>query len=409
MSTSVNKLSARTVANTKTAGLYGDGGGLYLQVSATGTKSWLFRYKVDGRSRYMGLGSLNTVSLAKARELANECRQLRLKGIDPIDHRNGERAAARLDAAKAMTFDECRDAYIAAHESGWRNAKHRAQWTSSLNAYVTPVFGRLPVQTIDVALVMKVLEPIWTKKPETASRVRGRIESILDCARARGFREGENPARWRGHLDQLLPARSKVRRVKHHAALPFTEIGSFMTALREREGVAARALEFAILTAERTSEVLGATWDEINFKTRTWTVPALRMKADRNHRVPLCYDAVLLLQQMQAVQSSEFVFPGHRHGKPLSDMSLLMALRRMGRGDLTTHGFRATFKTWASERTNFPREVVEAALAHVVSDKTEAAYQRGDLFEKRRRLMAEWARYCASVTTTTGAVVPLRG
>jgi integrase len=408
MAKTVSKLSARSVANAKAPGLCGDGGGLYLQVSNTGTKSWLFRYKVGGRSRYMGLGSLGTVSLAKARELASECRRLRLQHIDPIDHRNGVRATARLDAAKAMAFDECRDAYLAAHNAGWRNAKHRAQWTNTLVTYVTPVFGKLPVQTIDVALVLKVLEPIWSTKPETASRLRGRIERILDWAKARGFRGGENPARWRGHLDQLLPARSKVRKVKHHAALSFDEITPFMTELREREGVAARALEFAILTAARTGEVLGATWDEINLRSRTWTIPAHRMKGHREHRVPLSDAAIRVLARMQELKSGELVFPGNRNGKPLSNMALLMVLRRMGRGDLTTHGFRSSFRTWAAERTGFPREVVEAALAHVIENKVEAAYQRGDLFEKRRRLMIEWAKYCARPRSAEGSIVSLR-
>jgi integrase len=407
MSTNVNKLSARAVSNAKTPALYGDGGGLYLQVSSTGTKSWLFRYKFGGRSRYMGLGSLATVSLAKARELASECRQLRLQGLDPIDHRNAVRAAALLDAAKAMTFDECRDAYIATHKVGWRNAKHQVQWVNTLNTYVTPIFGKLPVQTVDVALVMKVLEPIWSIKPETASRLRGRIERIVDWAKTRGFRSGENPARWRGHLDHLLPARSKVRKVQHHAALPFNEIASFMSALRERDGIAARALEFAVLTAARTGEVLGATWDEIDLRKRTWTIPAARMKGEREHRVPLSDDAIKLLEHMQNLQSNELVFPGHRRGRPLSNMALLMMLRRMGRGALTTHGFRSSFRTWAAERTAFPSEVVEAALAHMIRDKTEAAYQRGDLFEKRQRLMTEWARYCAS-PLAAASVVPLK-
>jgi integrase len=321
MSTSVKKLSARAVVNAKRPGLYGDGSGLYLQVSTTGTKSWLFRYKIDGRSRYMGLGSLTTITLAKARELASECRQLRFDGIDPIDHRNGVRVAARLEAAKATTFDQCCDAYIASHKACWRNAKHRAQWVTTLGTYVTPVFGKLPVQTIDVALVMKVLEPIWSAKPETASRLRGRIERILDWARARGFRSGENPARWRGHLDHLLPTRSKVRKVKHHAALPFGEIAQFMAALRERGGVAARGLEFAILTAARTGEVLGATWSEIDLGTRTWTIPAHRMKGDREHRVPLSDDATKLLEHMQTLKSNELIFPGHRNGRPLSNMA----------------------------------------------------------------------------------------
>ena len=408
MSTSVNKLSARAVANAKTPGLYGDGGGLYLQVGTTGTKSWLFRYKIDGRSRYMGLGSLTTISLANARELAGECRQLRLQAIDPIDHRNDVRAAARLDAAKSMTFDECRDAYIASHQAGWRNAKHRAQWVNTLNTYVTPAFGNMPVQMVGVALVMKVLEPIWRTKPETASRLRGRIERILDWAKARDFRGGENPARWRGHLDHLLPARAKIRKVKHHAALSFGEIAQFMAALREREGVAARALEFAILTASRTGEVLGATWDEIDLRTRTWTIPAHRMKGEREHRVPLSDDAIGVLERLQTARSNAFVFPGHRNGKPLSNMSLLMMLRRLGRSDLTTHGFRSSFRTWAAERTGFPREVVEMVLAHVIGNKTEAAYQRGDLFEKRRRLMVEWAKHCASPANAAGTVMSLK-
>jgi integrase len=390
---SINRLSALAVANAKTAGRYGDGGGLYLQVSASGTKSWLFRYKTAGRSRYMGLGSLYTVSLAQARDAAGECRRLLLQGIDPIDHRYGMRAAARLDAAKAMTFDDCRDAYIAAHGAGWRNAKHRAQWVNTLSTYVSPVFSNLPVQSVDVGLVMRVLEPIWSTKPETASRLRGRIERVLDWAKARGFRDGENPARWRGHLDHLLPARSKVQKVQHHAALPFSDVGLFMTALQERDGVAARALEFVVLTAARTGESLGATWNEIDFSTRTWTIPANRMKSHREHRVPLSGDAIRLLETMQATRSSEFVFPGQRQGKPLSNMALLMMLRRMGRGDVTTHGFRSSFRTWAAERTDFPHEVVEAALAHVIGNKVEAAYQRGDLFDKRRRLMDEWACY----------------
>jgi integrase len=354
----------------------------------------------------MGLGSLTTVSLAKAREFAGECRRIRLQGIDPIDHRNGVRAAARLDAAKAITFDECRGAYIAAHKAGWRNAKHRAQWANTLATYVSPVFGKLPVQTVDVALVMKVLEPIWSTKPETASRLRGRIERILDWAKARGFRSAENPARWRGHLDHLLPARSKVRKVKHHAALPFSEIAAFMAALRERDGVAGLALEFAILTAARTGEVLGATWDEIDLRTRTWTIPADRMKGQRQHRVPLSDDAIGLLGRMQTLKANEFVFPGDR-GKPLSNMALLMMLRRMGRGDLTTHGFRSSFRTWAAECTGFSREVVEAALAHIIENKVEAAYQRGDLFEKRRRLIAEWAKYCAIPRNVVSMVVTL--
>jgi integrase len=401
----ISKLSALAVANAKAPGLYGDGGGLYLQVGANGSKSWIFRFKAGGRTRYMGLGSLNTISLAKAREAASKCRELRLQHIDPIEQRASVCEAARLEAVKTVTFDACRDAYIAAHQAGWRNAKHRTQWINTLNTYVSPVFGKLDVQDIDVALITKVLEPIWSTKPETASRLRGRIERVLDWAKARGFRGGENPARWRGHLDQLLPARSKVHNVQHHAALPFGELPAFMAALRERAGVAAQALEFAILTAARTGEVIGATWDEIDLGRRTWTVPGDRMKGHREHRVPLSDRAVALLEEMQGIRSNEFVFAGCQQGKPLSNMALLMMLRRMGRGDVTAHGFRSSFRTWAAERTGFPREVVEAALAHVIANKVEAAYQRGDLFDKRRELMAEWGKYCASPESTTTATV----
>ena len=402
----ISKLSAMSVANTKTPGLYGDGGGLYLQVSANGSKSWIFRFKLGGRTRYMGLGSLRTISLARAREVASNCRELRLQGIDPIVQRQGARAAARLDAAKTLTFDECRNAYIAAHQAGWRNAKHRSQWVNTLDTYASPVFGKLAVQAIDVALVTQVLEPIWSTKPETASRLRGRIERVLDWAKARGFRAGENPARWRGHLDQLLPARSRVRNVRHHAALPFGELPPFTIALRKRAGVAARALEFAILTAARTGEVIGATWGEIDLATRTWTVPANRMKGHREHRIPLSDRAVALLEEIHESRTNAFVFSRHG-GKPLSNMALLMMLRRMGRGDVTAHGFRSSFRTWAAECTGFPREVVEAALAHVIGNKVEAAYQRGDLFDKRRELMAEWGNYCAS-SDTKGSLVSLK-
>jgi integrase len=408
MAKNINKLSALKITKARTPGFYGDGGGLYLQVSAAGTKSWVFRFKVGGRSRYMGLGSVTTLSLAEAREAASDCRRLRLKGIDPIESRKKARESARLEAAKAMTFDACRDAYIAAHSNVWRNPKHRAQWVNTLSTYVSSVFGSVSVQSIDVALVTKVLEPIWNTKPETASRLRGRIERILDWAKVRGFRDGENPARWRGHLDQLLPAGSKIRKVKHHAALPYDDVADFMTTLREQEGVAARALEFVILTAARSGEVLKATWDEIDVKTRTWTIPAHRMKGNREHRVPLSNDAMKVVEQMQGARVNEFVFPGPKKSKPLSDMALLMMLRRMGY-KVTTHGFRSTFRTWAAEQTVFPREVVESALAHVIGNKVEAAYQRGDLFEKRRRLMSEWARYCDFEGSTVGEVVPLRG
>ena len=403
------RLSLVKVKNAK-AGMWSDGGGLYLQCTSRTDgklrKSWIFRYASGGRERQMGLGSIAIIGLAEAREKATECRRLHLAGVDPIEHRKAARMQAALDAAKALTFDECRDAYIKAHAAGWRNPKHRQQWQNTLKTYCSPVFGKVSVQAIDVALVMKALEPIWTAKPETASRLRGRIEAILNWAKVRGLRTGENPARWRGHLDHLLPARNKVRKVEHHAALPYEQVGAFMIQLRERDGIAARALEFAILTAARTNEVIGARWDEIDFAAKVWTVPKSRMKAGREHRVPLSDAVLTILQAMRSLRQDQYVFAGDRRSI-LSNMALLMTLRRMGRGDVTAHGFRSTFRTWAAERTGFPREVVEAALAHTTGNKVEAAYQRGDMFEKRRRLMHAWGQFCADAPGA-GEIVPLR-
>jgi integrase len=421
----IGKLNALKVAREKRPGLYGDGGGLYLQVTAGGSKSWIFRYwvaerdpatgkpvrdpttdKVKGRSREMGLGSRITVSLAEARDHALECRKLREKDIDPIDAREEARRHAALERAKSLKFKAAAATYMAAHRIAWKNDKHAAQWTATLQTYAYPLLGEVSVHAIDTALIMKVIEPIWAEKPETANRVRGRIESILDWATVRGYREGENPARWRGHLDKLLPSRSKVRRTQHHSALPYAELPAFMSLLREQEGVAALALEFTILTAARTGEVIGAQQSEINQRERLWTVPAERMKAGKEHRVPLSARALELTAT--AVEADiNFVFPGGRLGQPLSNMAMLTVLRRMGRHDLTVHGFRSTFRDWASERTNFPSEVVEMALAHAVDNKTEAAYRRGDLFEKRRRLMDNWAEFCR-IDRLPGAVVPLK-
>jgi integrase len=342
-----------------------------------------------------------------------DARRQRHEGIDPIDARRAERVRQRLDAAKAMTFKECAESYIASHKAGWRNEKHAYQWPATLSAYAYPIIGALSVQAVDTSLVLKALEAIWTEKPETASRVRQRIENILDFAKVRGYRDGENPARWRGHLDKLLPAPSKVRRVEHLAALPYAALPSFLARLRRRDAVAARALEFLILTAARTGEVIGARWNEIDLLDKTWTVPARRMKAQREHRVPLSPSALEILQELAAVRGSDgpdaLVFLGPRRGKPLSNMAFLMLLRRMGLDDLTVHGFRATFKTWASERTSFQNEIVEAALAHVIGDKVEQAYRRGDLFEKRRRLMQQWATFCTAPPAQEAQnVTPLR-
>lgn len=390
----INKLSTAKVASLSKRGLYADGLGLYLQVAEGGTKSWLFRFMKDGRARKMGLGPVHTVTLAMAREKATEARRRLLDGIDPIEARKETRQAARLDAAKALTFRECAEKYIAAHSTGWKNAKHAGQWASTLETYAYPHFGNLPVASIDVGLVLKALEPIWNIKTETASRVRGRIESVLDWATARKYRTGENPARWRGHLDHLLPARRDVAKVKHHAALPYADVGIFVATIREMEGVTARALEFAILTAARTNEVVKARWQEVDIETRMWVIPAERMKAGREHRVPLSDRAIEILASLPRDKGSDFVFIGDKLGKPLSNMAMLMMLRRMKRDDLTVHGFRSTFRDWAAEQTMYPNEMVEMALAHAVSDKTEAAYRRGDMLEKRRRLMQDWSVFC---------------
>ncbi len=333
---------------------------------------------------------------------------------ESIEARRTERARQRLDAAKAITFKQCAESYIASHSAGWRNERHKYQWPATLSAYAYPIIGALPVQAVDTTLVLKVLEPIWTAKPETAGRVRQRLENILDFAKVRGYRDGENPARWRGHLDKLLPPRSKVRKVEHLAALPYAELPAFLANLRTREAIAARGLEFLILTAARTGEVIGARWNEIDLLDKAWTVPASRMKAHREHRVPLTSRALAILSETRAARYGDaadaFVFPGPKAGKPLSNMAFLMLMRRMGYGDLTAHGFRATFKTWASERTSYRNEIVEAALAHVIGDKVEQAYRRTDMFEKRRRLMLQWAIFCttAPVQKRTSTVTPLR-
>jgi integrase len=411
MAREVGRLTALKVEKTKEPGMYADGAGLYLRVTPQGTKNWVLRYMLELKPHWMGLGPLTLYGLAEARARALDAKRKRHDGIDPITARRAERAKLRLDAAKAVTFKDCAETYINSHRAGWRNDKHKYQWPATLAAYAYPVIGALPAQAVDTGLVLKVLEPIWTVKPETAKRVRQRIEAVLDFAKVLGWREGENPARWRGHLDKLLPARSKVRPVKHHASLPYAELPAFLASLRGRKAFAARALEFLILTAARKGEVLGARWNEIDLLDKTWTVPASRMKAHREHRVPLSARALVILGEMQAARQTDdaFVFPGGKVGNPLSNLALLMLMRRMGRGDLTAHGFRATFMTWASERTSVQNEIVEAALAHVIGGKVEQAYRRGDMFDKRRRLMEAWATFCTTPKPTQqGNVAPIR-
>jgi integrase len=409
-------------------GMHADGAGLYLQVTAGKkgqvNKSWIFRYRAPGtqrgqgtrranRERQMGLGSLDAIGLADAREAAERWRKLLIEGKDPIEVRNAERAAGKVAKAKSITFEACATAYMGAHEAGWRNAKHRAQWTSTLTTYAYPVIGKLPVDAIDTGMVTQILEPIWTTKNETASRVRGRIETIMDWAKVKGHRSGDNPARWAGHLEHLLAARAKVHKVVNHPALPWEQMPEFMAQLRTVEGLAAKALEFTILTAARSGETRGLPWDgELDFPRELWTVPAQRMKREREHRVPLTAPALAIVEYMRSVRQNDYVFPGDQADAPLSDMALTETIRRMnearakaglplwvdpkqGNREVVPHGFRSSFDDWVGEDTDFPDWLADAALAHAKGDKVEAAYKRGDALKKRRKLMDAWAQHCA--------------
>lgn len=391
----------------KKPGMHADGGGLWLQVTDSGARSWVFRFTLRGRSREMGLGSLSTVNLAEAREAARAGRQQLREGIDPIEARQARRDAVATAAIPRTVFAECAASFITANAPEWKNAKHADQWRNTLATYVYPKLGKRPVADIGTDDVVAVLEPIWTTKTETATRVRQRIEAVLDYATVRRLRSGENPARWGGHLDMLLPKPAKVRKVEHHPALHYSDAAEFMAKLRAQAGVGARALEFAILTAARTGEVIGATWGEVDLDGKVWAVPGERMKAGREHKVPMCTRAVDILKGV-AGDRTGWLFPGQGGKKPLSNMSLAAVLKRMGRADITAHGFRSTFRDWASETTNYPHEVVEMALAHAIKDKTEKAYRRGDLFAKRAQLMAAWSAYCARDPNQTTKVVPMR-
>ncbi|ROT96502.1 site-specific integrase [Altererythrobacter sp. FM1] len=405
-----NALTSLAVKNAK-SGRHADGGGLHLLVKPTGARSWVFRFMLNGRSRDVGLGAAGQggMSLADARD---EAAALRLKvkaGIDPLEER-GREAAQTLAAAQAAkvagtTFRDVATAYIAVNEESWRNPKHRQQWRNTLDTYVYPVIGDLPVAEVETAHVLKILEPIWKGKAETASRIRGRIETVLDSAKARGYRQGENPARWRGHLAQILPARTQLSR-GHHKAIAYEQVPAFVRALHKREAVAALALEFTILTAARSGEVIGATWAEVDLQKAIWTIPADRMKAAKEHRVPLSPRAVAILESLQPLGSA-YLFPGAKGGK-LSGMAMAMLMRRM-KVDATVHGFRSGFRDWAAECTGYAHEVAEMALAHTIENKVERAYRRGDLFDKRRRLMDDWATYCASDGAAGAKVSPIRG
>ena len=398
MARQINRLNARAVATLTENGRHADGGNLYLSISPNGGRRWVFLYRWHGKPTEIGLGSARDVRLARARELAKDARGRLAEGINPKEARK---------PVEGATFGECADRLIAAMRPSWRNSKHAAQWETTLREYAAPL-RRLPAHTITTDDVLSVLKPLWNDKPETASRLRGRIERVLDAAKAQGLRSGENPARWRGHLNQLLPKRQRLAR-GHHAAMSYGDVPVFIGDLQSREATAALALEFTILTAARRGEVLGARWDEIDLERAVWTVPAHRMKGGCEHRVPLSARALKIieaLRQADGAEGREFVFAG-KPGKPLSGTALGMVLRRMKIDDVTVHGFRSAFRDWAAECTNFTNEVCEVALAHTVTNRVEAAYRRGDLFEKRRKLMDAWAAFC-SVPKTAGKIVPMR-
>jgi integrase len=401
MARQTERLTDLTVRQKSKSGAYADGRGLYLQVSPSETKSWLFRYMLSGRERWMGLGPYSDVTLAAARDKALECRQMLRDGVDPIENRRTTKAAAKLMAGKNIIFQECAEDHIEAHRPGWRNPKHAAQWRSTLETYAYPIIGQVPVGDIDTGLVIRVLKPIWQTKTETANRLRQRIEAVIDGAIALGLRSGDNPARWRGNLQKLLPRQSKVSRVRHFKAMAYSDIPVFFRDLRQRDAISARAMAFSILTAARSGEVRGVTWDEIDMDQAIWTIPEERTKAGRPHRIPLSSEAMAVLYEMKAVKidGEERIFPGRRPGRQMSENTMRKFLQNdMKRDGLTVHGFRSTFRDWTAEQSSFPREVAEAALAHALKDKTEAAYQRGDLLEKRRELMEAWADYCASLS-----------
>jgi len=383
------------VAAIKIPGKYRFAPGLYLQVAGPDAKSWIYRFTVRRQERFMGLGSARDVTLAQARNRVEELRVNQVsKKIDPIAARRAADELERAAKSKAIPFRERAEQYITAHEGEWRNPKHRTQWRATLQTYAYPVIGELPTKAITASHIVKVLRPIWVEKAETARRVRGRIEAILDYAADPDDPTYRNPAALTAQLKKVLPKLGKARRPSRHASLPYDEAPEFLNALRARgDGVAALALEFAILTGARTNEVLGARWNEIDRRAAVWTIPAERMKAFREHRVPLCAEALRTLERVRALHNGDLVFPSRPFDRPLSEGSMMAVLKRMNRADLTVHGFRATFRTWAAERTAFPREVAEAALAHVVGDDTERAYQRGDLFEKRRKLMDDWGQF----------------
>lgn len=394
-------LAPLAVTKLKDPGLHfvGHVSGLALNITPTGSRSWILRATIGDKRRDMGLGPFPEVSLANAKEVAAAKRQQIREGIDPIEARRTAQTLLRSEQASFISFKEAAGKYITAHEKSWKNAKHAAQWTATLETYAYPTIGDLRVRDVALSHITKILEPIWNDKSETASRLRGRIEAVLDWAKARGFRTGDNPAAWRGNLDMLLPARNKIAKVKHHDAMDWRDAPAFLTELRKHQGISALALEFVVLTACRSGEARGATWAEIDMKAGVWTIPADRMKAQKEHRIPLSAAARKVLQTAKKIGGGDLLFPNTR-GKALSDMSLTMLLRGMVK-KCTVHGFRSTFRDWAGETTAFPREVIEHALAHQLKDKAEAAYARGDLFVKRTKLMEAWDTFLSTPVAKT--------
>lgn len=390
----IHKLSFRQVETAKT-GKYEDGAGLRLIVSEAGAKKWVLRFTLNGKRREMGLGSYPDIELSNARAKASEYRNLVRDGIDPIDVR-------RVEVVEIPCFTSCAANYIRAHRKGWKNAKHARQWVSTLKTYARPVIGNKLVDKITIEDILKILSPIWTEKTETAKRVQGRIENVLDFAAAHKYRDASNPARWRGHLDMLLPKPSRVKTIRHHPAMPYDEVPAFMDELSANKSVSALALRLLIMTAVRTNELLKAQWSEIDLDAAVWTIPADRMKAKREHRIPLTVHMLADLKALPGIEGNSHLFPGARYGKPLSNMALLQLMRGMGygvngvRGNYVPHGFRSSFRDWSGEVSTFPRDVAEMALAHTIKDKVEAAYRRGDLFNKRREMMEDWTSYLLS-------------
>jgi integrase len=406
------KLSAKKVESLKRIGYHADGGNLYLRVVSPTTKSWMFRFTFDGKRRDMGIGSYPEMSLEKARDRAHELRRIVKSGVDPIEQRKADQAAKRAEQNNAVTFAYCAEQYIESHRHGWKNAKHAQQWANTLEQYAYPVIGDTLIKDVDTALIMRVLHPIWLTKNETAGRLRGRLENILDWAEVHGFRSGENPARWKGHLSNLLAAPNDVKDRKHFKALPYTEINRLTQALRQNGSVSAMALEFLVLTAVRTHNVIGAVWEEIDFENRIWVIPAEKMKGRkrnrREHRVPLSSRAVEILKNLYELKTGDAVFPGRSKGGFLSNAAMDKLLQQTLGIDATVHGMRSTFRDWASERTAYPHEVCEMALAHTIRNQAEAAYRRGDLIEKRRNLMEDWLRFCETAADAVGTVVAFK-